>query len=152
VAGRPETALRLAITALLSPGARCGLRLEPPPAGAAATLGPRVAGPLQAVARALGLGSSSEELLSRLADRADRADPDDPADPLPDAGAIYRALARFPAPTLQRIHAALVALGLASGDPDSHPPAALLARVAETVGMDAVPERTGGPTEVPSRR
>lgn len=126
VASRPETALRLAITALLCPGSGCGLRLELAPAlrrrPGMSELPSRVTQALQALAQALGLGDSGVGLVASLSGRSG---------PRLVETEVYRRLARLPPQALERIHAALVAVAL-GGRGGGSP---LLAQLAGDLGV-----------------
>lgn len=133
LATRPETALRVAVTAALARRGSCGLQLALPAGGSRPCLGPRIARSLRTLADALGL-DSPEALLERLAR---------PKAKLPDEVDIYRRLARLPGPTLSRIHAALVALATCSASREApHPsrsdgPSRLVALISRDLGLHA---------------
>jgi len=137
VASRPETALRLAITALLCPGGGCGLRLELAPAlrrrPGVSELPSRVARALRTLAQALGLGDSGVGLVVSLSGRSG---------PRLVETEVYRRLARLPTQALERIHAALVAVAL-GGRGGGSP---LLAQVAGDLGV----AREGREGKIPS--
>lgn|GEM_PF-6565388 len=132
LATRPETALRVAVTAALARRGTCGLRFALPSGASRPRLGPRIARSLGSLAEALDLDDSPEALLDRLAR---------PKAKLPDEVDIYRRLARLPDPTLRRIHAALVALATCSVSPraprSDQPagPSRLVAQISKDLGV-----------------
>ena len=109
IAGDPVTALRLAITSLLTAGESLGLRCRLPPDEQRPEISPSLARPLRALALALGL-ATPEELLAHV--------------PLSELGedAVYHRLRATPHSSLAAMFQALVAVTTGAWyDPDRGP-------------------------------